>query len=64
MEFSEVRQLVRLRYEVRRLVAEGRGGEARSVLDRMLSLAAHDAAELAAIMPELDRWESSIGAGA
>jgi hypothetical protein len=61
MDFAEVRQLIRLRYEVRRLVAEGRGAEARPLLDRMLSLAARDAAELAAIMPELDRWESTLG---
>jgi hypothetical protein len=61
MEFTEVRQLIRLRHEVRRLVAEGRVEEARPILDRMLTLASSDAAELAAIMPELDRWESTLG---
>ncbi len=62
MEFSEVRELIRVRYELRRLVAEGRIDEARPLLDRMLFLAARDAAELAAVMPEVNRWESSIGA--
>jgi len=60
MDFAEVRELVRLRYELRRLRSEGRADEARALLARMWSLAEADPAEAAEVQPELARWEFSL----
>ena len=61
MGYSEVRELVRLRYELRRLRGEGQVEEARELIGRMRSLAEGDPAEAAEVEPELARWEFSLG---
>ena len=57
MDYREVRELVRIRYELRTL-APGAGQVAAPLLERMRSLAARDAAESAAVQTELRRWQS------
>lgn len=61
MDFADVRELVRLRYELRRLRAEGRIEEARALLARMRSLLAQDPVEATEAEPELQRWSFSLG---
>ncbi len=60
MGYSEVRELVRLRYELRRLRGEGQIEEARALLGRMRSVAEADPVEAADVEPELARWEFSL----
>jgi len=60
MNFSEARELVRLRHELRRLLAAGRRREARPLLARLRELAERDEIELDALGPELKRWEVSL----
>jgi hypothetical protein len=57
MEYRDVRELVRIRYELRSL-ARGAGEMAAPLLERMRHLASHDAAESAAVQTELRRWQS------
>jgi hypothetical protein len=57
MEYRDVRELVRIRYELRSL-ARGAGAVAAPLLDRMRRLASVDAAESAAVQTELLRWQS------
>jgi len=57
MEYRDVRELVRILYELRSL-ARGAGELASPLLDRMRTLAAVDAAESAAVQTELHRWRS------
>ena len=57
MNYQDVRELVRIRYELRTL-ARGAGEVAAPLLERMRNLAARDAAESAAVQTELRRWQS------
>jgi hypothetical protein len=57
MEYRDIRELVRIRYELRTL-GRGAGEAAAPLLERMRSLAARDAAESAAVQTELQRWQS------
>jgi len=57
MEYRDVRELVRIRYELRSL-ARGAGELAAPLLDRMRTRASVDAAESAAVQTELHRWRS------
>jgi hypothetical protein len=57
MDFVQVRELVRVRYELRTLLAENRREEALPFLDRLRALAAADEDERAALEPEIARWE-------
>jgi hypothetical protein len=61
MEFYEIRELVRVRHELRRLVAEGRQDEARAALVRLRALADRDPVESTEVAPELTRWGQSLG---
>jgi hypothetical protein len=66
MDYAAARQLVRLRYELRRLVVErptGADAAARLILARIEALVAADAEEAAAVAPELARWQVSLNAG-
>ena len=66
MDYVAARELVRLRYELRRLVVErpaGADAAARTILARIETLVASDAEEAAAVGPELARWQVSLGAG-
>jgi hypothetical protein len=65
MEFARERELVHLRYELRRLLADRRRDEAAPLLDRLRAIAAADAREAgetssAALGPEIDRWASTF----
>ena len=65
MNYAEMRELVRLRYELRRLLAERPPGAdadaaARTLIARIEALVAADAEEAAVVVPELARWEVSL----
>jgi hypothetical protein len=60
MDFTDARQMVHLRYELRRLLVERRPDEARAVLARLEALVAADAEEAGALRPELARWRTSL----
>ena len=64
MDYAEMRELVRLRYELRRLLAERPGsidaGAARSLIARIEILVAADEEEAAVVVPELARWQVSL----
>jgi hypothetical protein len=62
MEYRELRELVRIRHELRSLaMTEQNRDTAASLLDRMRFLAARDAAEEAAVQPEVRRWQFVFG---
>jgi hypothetical protein len=73
MSYSETRELIRLRYELRRLLAERPrgadvtahltdhiGAEARALFARIQELVATDAEEAAIVSGELARWQISL----
>jgi hypothetical protein len=63
MSYAETRELVRLRYELRRLLAErppGADGEARRLIGRIEQIVASDTDEAAVVVPELARWAVSL----
>lgn len=63
MDYAETRELIRLRYELRRLLIE-RSDEsraaARAMLARIESLVASDSEEAATVGPEIARWQVSL----
>jgi hypothetical protein len=62
MEYRELRELVRIRHELRSLAMTGEDRDtAASLLDRMRLLAARDAREVAAVEPEVQRWQFVFG---
>jgi hypothetical protein len=62
MEYTEMRELVRIRHELRSLATTPEDRDtAVSLLDRMRRLAARDAAEEAAVKPEVQRWQFVFG---
>jgi hypothetical protein len=62
MEFARERELVHLRYELRRLIADRRRDEASPLLDRLRQIAADDAAaDEPTLRPEIERWASTFG---
>ena len=62
MEYTEQRELVRIRHELRSLAMTGEDRDtAASLLDRMRRLVARDAAEEAAVKPEVQRWQFVFG---
>jgi hypothetical protein len=63
MNFAQAREMVRLRHELRHLLVERRGDEARALLVRLAELAEADAEEAEAIRPEIARWETSLALG-
>ena len=61
MNHDELRQLVRIRHELRRLLPEQQGDRqevAQRLLSRMRALVAPHASEQARIAPEMVRWQS------
>ena len=61
MSHDELRQLVSIRHELRRLLPEQQGEReetARRLLSRMRALVAPHASEQARIEPEMVRWQS------
>ena len=61
MEFVTERELVHLRYELRRLLAERRSDEARPLLERLRRIAEDEAREADALGPEILRWSMTFG---
>jgi hypothetical protein len=62
MEYMELREMVRIRHQLRSLAMTGEDRDtAASLLDRMRRLAARDAAEDAAVQPEVQRWQFVFG---
>jgi hypothetical protein len=63
MDYAETVELIRLRYELRRLLID-RSDEsraaARAMLARIESLVASDAEEAATVGPEIARWQVSL----
>ena len=63
MDYAEMRELVRLRHELRRLLVErppGADVDARRLITRIQSLVEADLEEAAAVRPELARWQISL----
>jgi hypothetical protein len=63
MSYVETRELVRLRYDLRRLLAErppGADADARRLIARIEQLVAADTDEAAVVVPELARWAISL----
>jgi hypothetical protein len=63
MSYAETRELVRLRYELRRLLAEkppGAEDDARKLIARIEEIVAADTEEKAVVVPELARWAISL----
>ena len=61
MEFVKERELVHLRYELRKLLAERRGSEARPLLDRLRRIAEDEVRVAESLRPEILRWSSTFG---
>jgi hypothetical protein len=61
MDFVQMRELVRVRYELRTLLAQDRRQEALPYLDKLRALAATDEQERATLEPEIARWECRCG---
>jgi hypothetical protein len=61
MDFARERELVHLRYELRRAMADDRPHQAAPLLARLRQIAEDDAREQAALRPEIERWASSFG---
>ena len=61
LEFARERELVHLRYELRRLMADRRREEASPLLQRLREIAAEEFQEMAALRPEIERWASTFG---
>ncbi len=61
MEFVKERELVHLRYELRRLLAERRSDEARPLLERLRRIAEDEAREADLLRPEILRWSTTFG---
>jgi hypothetical protein len=57
MDFVQLRELIRVRYELRTLLAENRRAEALPFLEKLRALAASDEEERRALEPEIARWE-------
>ena len=63
MDYAETRELVRIRHELRRLLAErpvGAEVTARTLITRLETLVARDSEEAALVRPELARWQVSL----
>ena len=63
MDYAETRDLVRIRHELRRLLAErpvGADAAARALIARIEALVARDTEEAAVVRPELARWQVSL----
>ena len=57
MNHEEIRQLVRIRHELRRLAPQRDADAAKRLLARMRALTARDPRESAATEPEMQRWQ-------
>jgi hypothetical protein len=63
MDYVQMRELVRIRHELRRLLAErpaGADARARALIARIETLVASDTEEAALLRPELARWQVSL----
>lgn len=63
MDYASTRELVRLRHELRRLMAERPAGSrevARAMLARLAALVAADEEDAALLAPDLARWAAAL----
>ena len=60
MDFVQAREMVHLRYELRRMLAEQRHEEARPLLRQLRVLAQEHEEERQMLEPEIARWECSF----
>jgi hypothetical protein len=60
MNHDDIRQLVRIRHELRRLMPARDKGAATRLLARMRALTARDARERATVEPEIERWQAAF----
>jgi hypothetical protein len=60
MNYAEVRELIRVRHDLRRAAAEGRREEARALIERLRAIAERDPAERMEVEREIQRWEASV----
>jgi hypothetical protein len=66
MDYAEMRELVRIRHELRRLLVERppqADDDARRLIARFETLVAKDLDEAAAVRPEIARWQVSLAVG-
>jgi hypothetical protein len=61
MNFEQARELIRVRYDLRALLAQNLREEARPLLERLRTLAAADEEERPSLEPEIARWECGFG---
>lgn len=59
MDYPEVKELVHIRFELRRLAGSGGAGDARPLIERMEQLALADRREQE--QAEVGRWRSVFG---
>jgi hypothetical protein len=57
MDFVQAREMIRVRHELRELLAQNRREEARPLLEKLRALATADEGERGALEPEIARWE-------
>jgi hypothetical protein len=60
MDFKQTREMVKIRYELRDLLAQNRRKEARPYLERLRQLAAANDDERGSLEPEIARWEHRL----
>ena len=61
MDYRDVRELVRIRHELRRYACGGDLDEASALISKLGQVAARDPVEHAAVIPELQRWRMKLG---
>jgi hypothetical protein len=57
MNHDEIRQLIRIRHELRRLKPDIDRSAASRLIARMRALTARDSRERASVEPEIERWQ-------
>jgi hypothetical protein len=57
MNLDDIRQLIRIRHELRRLKPDRDGNTASRLIALMRALTARDCRESASVEPEIERWQ-------
>ena len=61
MDYREVRELVRIRHELRKYAFGGDLDEASLLISQLGAVTAKDPVEHAAVLPEIQRWRMKLG---
>jgi hypothetical protein len=64
MNQDEIRQLIRIRHELRRLMPGRDCNAAQRLLARMRALTSRDSRERAKVEPEIERWQVAFSLAA